>query len=66
MSIRYVQRELFIDDARHEVMYPISDAIEYQDPVIILFDPDGADEGDGRFHNLVALRRGKIPSPRAH
>lgn len=57
MSIRYVERELFIDGARHEMLYPIDDAIEYRDSVVILYDPDSADEGSGRFHNLVAVDR---------
>jgi len=57
VSIRFVERELSIDGTRHEMPYPIDDAIEYGDSVIILFDPDSADEGNGRFHNLVAVDR---------
>jgi hypothetical protein len=57
VSIRFLERELFIDGARHELPYPIDSAIEYEDSVIILFDPDCADEGNGRFHNLVAFDR---------
>jgi hypothetical protein len=57
MSIRYVERDLFIDGTRHELPYPIDNAIEYEDSVVILFDPDSADEGNGRFHNLVAFDR---------
>jgi hypothetical protein len=57
VSIRHVGRDLFIDGTRHELQYPIGNAIEYEDSVIILFDPDSADEGNGRFHNLVAFDR---------
>jgi hypothetical protein len=57
VSMRYVERELFIDGARRELPYPIDNAINYGDSVIILFDPDCADEGNGRFHNLVAFDR---------
>jgi len=55
--IRYVERELFIDGRRYEMPHPIDDAIEYEGSVIVLFDPDSADEGSGRFHNLVAVDR---------
>jgi hypothetical protein len=57
LSVRHVERDLFIDENRHELQYPIDHAIEYEDSVVILFDPDSADEGDGRFHNLVAFDR---------
>lgn len=57
MSIRYSGRELFIDDVRHELEYPIADAREYPDRVIVLFDPDSSDEAYQRFHNLIALDR---------
>jgi hypothetical protein len=61
VSMHYVERELFIDGTRHEMPYPIDYAIEYGDSVVILFDPDSADEGNGRFHNLVAVdRSGKV------
>jgi hypothetical protein len=57
VTIHFVERELFIDSTRYELPYPIDDAIEYADSVVILFDPDSADEGNGRFHNLVAVDR---------
>jgi hypothetical protein len=57
VSIRYIERELFIDGVRHELAYPIDTAIERGDSVVILYDPDSADEGNGRFHNLAALDR---------
>lgn len=57
MSVRFVQTGLFIGGIWHELPHPIDDAIEYVDSVIILFDPDSADEGNGRFHNLVAVDR---------
>jgi hypothetical protein len=57
VSIRYAERELFIDGARHELLYPIDSAIDYRDSVVIVFAPDSADEDNGRFHNLVAFDR---------
>ena len=55
MSVRYIERDLFIGGARHELSYPIDRAIEYEDSVVVLSDPDSADEGNGRFHDLVAF-----------
>jgi len=55
MSIRYVERGLFIDGTLHELPYPIDNAIEYEDSMVILFDPNSADEGNGWFHNLVSF-----------
>jgi hypothetical protein len=54
MSVRFIERELFVNGNRHELPYPIDDAVEYEEIVIILFDPDSA-EGYGPFHNLIAI-----------
>ena len=57
MTVRFIERDLFIDDNRYELPYPIDDSIEYIDLVIVLFSPDSAPKNYGQFHNLVALDR---------
>jgi hypothetical protein len=61
VSVDYVERELSIDGNRHVLQFPIAAAVEYADSVVVLFDPDSADEGNGRFHNLVAVDRSGQP-----
>jgi hypothetical protein len=55
MNVRFIERELFVDGRRHELPYPIDDAVEYEEIVVILFDPDSATEDYGPFHNLIAI-----------
>jgi hypothetical protein len=61
MSVRFIERELFIDESRYELPYPIDDSIEYEDLVVVLFSPDGAPKNYGQFHNLVGLDRSGQP-----
>lgn len=57
MSIKFIERELFVDGGRHVLQFPIDAAVESAGHIVILFDPDAADEGNGRFHNLMAVDR---------
>jgi hypothetical protein len=61
MTVRFIERELFIDDNRYELPYPIDDSIEYEELVVVLFSPDSVPKNFGQFHNLVALDRSGQP-----
>jgi hypothetical protein len=55
MRVRFVERELFIEDIRHELQFPIDDAFEQGGLVVVLFDPDSPADSYRPFHNLVAV-----------
>jgi hypothetical protein len=61
VTVRFIERELFIDENRYELPYPIDDAIEYDKLVVVLYSPDSAPKTYGQFHNLVAFDRSGRP-----
>jgi hypothetical protein len=55
--IEHTGRTLRIDGLDLDLPYPISDAFELADRVIVLFDPDAYRETPGQFPNLIAVSR---------
>jgi hypothetical protein len=57
MTISFVERELRIDGLTHVLEFPIDDAFEHEDLVIVFFAPDSNPKKFGQFHNVVAVDR---------
>lgn len=49
--------KLFLDGKLIDLEYPILDAHEYDDLIVVLFDPDANIRKWGQFHNLIALSK---------
>lgn len=53
----YKDNRLTIDGTTFNLSYPIADAVEYGDRIIVLFDPDAYTSKFGQFRNVAAISR---------
>ena len=53
--ISFDEKTLVIDGHEHELEYPVTDAVEVHDRVIVLYDPDSFSSKVGQFNNLIAI-----------
>jgi hypothetical protein len=55
--ISYENQTLTVDGQAHQLEHRILDAIEYDDRVVVLFDPNAHVEKFGQFRNRIAISR---------
>ncbi|HOX03244.1 MAG TPA: hypothetical protein P5555_13325 [Candidatus Paceibacterota bacterium] len=54
--IAFSGKTIRVSGASLELEYPVADAFELEDRIIVLFNPDACTKKFGQFPNLVALR----------
>lgn len=55
--IGYDENRLTVDGKSYELEHRVADAIEYEDRVVVLFDPEVYTAKFGQFPNLIAVSR---------
>lgn len=55
--ISYEEKILIVDGESYELEHRVVDAIESNDRVVVLFDPDAYTAKFGQFPNLIAISR---------
>ncbi len=48
---------LLVNGKSIQFQYPVIDAFEVQDIIVVLFHPDSSSQKSGQFRNLIALKR---------
>ena len=56
-QLNFSEKSVSLDGSTLEFDYPVLDAFELPDKVIVLFEPDSRRDEPGQFHNLIATTR---------
>lgn len=55
MQVTFIEKTVCVGNRKIELDYPIADAFQQDDKLIVLYKPDSKTEKFGQFQNLVGL-----------
>jgi len=55
VDINFVDRKLIINGNEVSVDYPVKEAFNFKDKILVFFDPDTYKSKFGQFHNLICV-----------